>query len=326
MCVNLIVSSNGAGLTRDMGLIADALSRAGIPVSITSLRRGKLRKWFRPWYVRASNALHRMKGTHRPYRINVMLEHVRSEYLSWADINLLVPNPEYLLAADLALLSKIDCIAVKTRHAEVIFKELGHRTAFIGFTSEDRMDAGVPREREFFHLAGKSGSKGTKAVLAAWRAHPHWPRLTVIQNSRSAQAGPPASNITHLVEYISDEQLKLMQNSHRFHLCPSETEGFGHYLMEALSVGAVTLTTNGEPMNELVSQERGVLISVALTGTQALATTWLAKPAEIAVAVERALALDEAECQALGEAARQFFVDSDAAFSRRMVELVRAWL
>ncbi|HEY5971618.1 MAG TPA: glycosyltransferase [Pseudoxanthomonas sp.] len=324
--VNLIVSSNGAGLTRDMRLIADALSQAGIPVSITSLRRGKLRKWFRPAWVRAGNAFRRLLGRARPYRLNVMLEHVRPEYLPWADVNLLVPNPEYLLEADLALLPRIDCVAVKTRHAESIFKELGCRTEFIGFTSEDRMDADIPRERAFFHLAGKSGSKGTKAVLTAWRRHPHWPRLTVIQNSRSAQVGESAPNISHRVEYIPDDQLKRMQNSHRFHLCPSEAEGFGHYLMEALGVGAVTLTTDGAPMNELVTPERGVLIPVAQTGTQAVTITWLADPEEIAEAVERALALDEAECGTLGAAGRRFFLDNDAAFRQRLVAAVRAWL
>ena len=324
--VNLIVSSNGAGLTRDMRLIADALRHAGIAVAVTSLRRGKLRKWFRPWWVRSGNALRRLLGRTRPYRLNVMLEHIRAEYLPWADVNVLVPNPEYLLETDLALLPRIDCVAVKTRHAESIFKGLGCKTEFIGFTSEDRMDADVPRERAFFHLAGKSGSKGTKAVLAAWRQHPHWPHLTVIQNSRSAQAGEPMPNISHLVEYIPDEQLRRMQNSHRFHLCPSEAEGFGHYLMEALAVGAVTLTTDGAPMNELVTSQRGLLISVARTGTQAEAITWLAGPREIADAVERALALDEAECEVLGEAGRQFFLDNDAAFRQRLAVVVRSWL
>lgn len=323
MRVNLVVADNGAGLSRDMHLLAGVLGDAGMDVTVTALRRGKLRKWLRPLWVRSSNLVRGLLGRRPPFCLNLMLEHIRPEYLSWAERNALVPNPEYLLDSDKALLARMDHVFVKTRHAQEIFTRLGSTVEYVGFTSEDRLDDAVPRKRAFFHLAGKSGSKGTQALLTAWRQHPHWPHLTVIQNSRSAKVGTPAPNLTHLVEYVPDEQLREMQNAHQFHLCPSETEGFGHYLMESLSVGAVTLTTDGAPMNELVTQARGLLIPVVRTGTQATAITWLADPAEIADAVERALALDEAECVGLGEAGRRFFADNDAAFRQRLAAVVR---
>ncbi|MGH8025597.1 MAG: glycosyltransferase [Pseudoxanthomonas sp.] len=327
MRVNLIISDNGAGLTRDMQLMAAVLRNAGMDLTVTALRRGKLRKWLRPWWVRAGNAIRRLAGRSAPFRLNLMQEHIRAEYLPWAEINVLVPNPEYLLEADLELLSRMDCAFVKTRHAEAAFARLGCRTAYIGFTSEDRMDVSIPRKRAFFHLPGKSGNKGTRAVLAAWRANPQWPHLTVVQRSKyPGDVAVGAANVTHISHYLPDDELKRMQNSHRFHLCPSETEGFGHYLMEALGVGAVTITTDGAPMNELVTPERGVLIPVARTGRQAMATTWLADPSEIAEAVERALALDEKDCAALGVAGRAFFIDNDKAFRQRMAAVVHAWL
>ncbi len=321
--VNLLAADNGAGLSRDMRLLAGVLEDAGMDVTVTALRRGKLRKWLRPLWVHAGNLGRRLLGRRPPFCLNLMLEHIRAEYLPWAECNALVPNPEYLLDSDRALLARMDRVFVKTRHAQEIFTKLGSPVDYVGFTSEDRLDDGVPRKHAFFHLAGKSGSKGTQAVLAAWRQHPHWPQLTVVQNSRSAKIGAPAPNITHLVEYVPDERLKEMQNAHRFHLCPSETEGFGHYLMESLSVGAITLATDGAPMNELVTPARGLLIPVVRTGTQATAITWLADPAEIADAVERALGLDEAESVGLGEAGRRFFVDNDAAFRQRLAAVVR---
>lgn len=326
MRVNLVVSDNGAGLTRDMRLLADALRAAGLDVTVTALRRGKLRKWFRPWKVRAGNLMRAMARRRPPFRLNLMQEHIRAEYLPWAEFNALIPNPEYFLDADRALLSRMDRVLVKTRHAAEIFSRLGARTDYIGFTSEDRLDTRVPRGDAFFHLAGKSGSKGTQAILEAWRQHPHWPHLTVVQNSRSARLGARAPNLTHLLQYVPDERLKQMQNAHAFHLCPSETEGFGHYLMESLSVGAITLTTDGAPMNELVTPGRGILIPVARTGHQAAATTWLADAAEIAMAVERALALDEAQRESLASAGRKFFVDNDQAFRTRLVALLTTWL
>lgn len=327
MRVNLVTSDNGAGLTRDMHLLAAKLAEGGADITVTVLRRGKLRKWFRPWLVRAGNILRRLRGKGPAFRLNVMLEHVRAEYLPWAEVNVLVPNPEYLLESDLSMLPRMDCIWVKTRHAEEILTRLGSRTEYIGFTSEDRRDERATRTRAFLHVAGKSGNKGTQAVLDAWKRHPHWPQLTLVQRSKIPQdADADPANVVRLTQYLDDDALKLLQNSHRFHLCPSRTEGFGHYLMEALSVGAVTLATDGAPMNELVTTGRGVLIPVARTGRQAMATTWLADSSEITGAVERALALDEEQCEALGMAARNFFLENDHLFRDRIVAVLNAWL
>lgn len=310
-----------------MHLLAAKLAEGRADVTVTVLRRGKLRKWFRPWFVRAGNTLRRLGGKKPAFRLNVMLEHVRPEYLPWAEVNVLVPNPEYLLESDVSMLPRMDCIWVKTRHAEEILTRLGSRTEYIGFTSEDRRDERVPRTRAFLHVAGKSGNKGTQAILDAWKRHPHWPLLTLVQRSKipqDADAGP--ANVVRLTQYLDDDALRLLQNSHRFHLCPSRTEGFGHYLMEALSVGAVTLATDGAPMNELIAAERGILIPVARTGRQAMATTWLADSSEIAGAVERALALDEEQCEMLGRAATEFFLENDRLFRDRMVAVLSAWL
>ena len=60
---------------------------------------------------------------------------------------------------------------------------------------------------------------------------------------------------------LDDAALRTLQNSHRFHLCLSEAEGWGHYIAEALSVGAITLTCDAAPMNELVTAERGLLVA-----------------------------------------------------------------
>ena len=44
------------------------------------------------------------------------------------------------------------------------------------------------------------------------------------------------------------------------HICPSAREGFGHYINEARSVGAVVLTIDAAPMSEfVVDGESGVV-------------------------------------------------------------------
>jgi len=52
-------------------------------------------------------------------------------------------------------------------------------------------------------------------------------------------------------EKVDEERLRVLQNQCMFHIYPSGTEGFGHALHEALSVGAMVLTTGRPPMCEI---------------------------------------------------------------------------
>lgn len=322
--LNLIAWNNGVGLSRDIELLAEALRRGGDLVTVSALGRGKLRKWSRPVLMRLRALLHRLSGRSK-FDANVMLEHVRPEDFGVAQRQLFVPNPEWCLPSDVALLPRVDGVLAKTRHAVGIFEAQGCKVAYCGFTSGDRLDASVPRGRAFFHLAGRSSNKGTQRLIALWQRHPHWPTLTVLQSPRTAQPiEPPAANITHCIDYIDDGELRRMQNAHRFHLCPSETEGFGHYIVEAMSVGAVVVTTDGEPMNELVTPERGVLVAAARSGTQHLATTYDFDDRAMIVAIERLVAMPDDEVDRLGTSARQWYVDNDAGFSARMQSALAA--
>lgn len=315
--INLIAWDNKVGLSTDVHLLADALRAGGYAVHFSTLRRGKLRKWSRPVRLRARYAWRRLLGR-ECYDVNLFLEHVRPEDLPFARRNFLIPNPEWCLPKDVALLPRIDGVLLKTRHAQPIFAALDCRTAAIGFTSVDRLDAAVPREHTFFHLAGRSTNKGTERLLALWRRHPEWPRLTVVQNPRTATPGPPAANIAHRIDYIDDAEMQRLQNANAFHVCCSETEGFGHYIGEAMSVGAVVLATDAPPMNELVSPGRGVLVGYDATGTQHLATTYRFSEAALEAAVLRCIAMDDAERNALGRGARAWFEQNDADFAQRL--------
>lgn len=325
MRINLIAWDNGFGLTRNLRLLGDALKAGGHEVSISAIRRGKLAKILGPLRARTKIAWRRARGEDlRQYDASLMLEHVRPVFFPLARHNVLMPHPEWFDARDRAAFGGVDRVFVLTHHAVPIFERLGAPVEYVGFTSEDRFDSGIPRERAFFHLAGRSANKGTEPLLALWRKHPHWPLLTVVQNPRSARAGPPAANIRHLIDYLGDAELKRLQNAHRFHLCPSETEGFGHYLVEAMSIGAVTFTVDASPMNEMVTPERGVRIAVARTGTQNLAVTSFFDERAMEQAVERAIAMDIVELGHIGAAARDWFVDNDRAFRERINAAVAA--
>ena len=146
--LNLIVWDNGVGLSRDLRLLADALRRAGFDVHLSPIGRGKLRKWFRPLWMRGKLLSQRLRdgGAFR-FDANIMLEHIRPEDMPAARLNFFIPNPEWCLPSDVELLGSVDAVLTKTRHAEAIFTVRGCRVAPIGFTSEDRHDHGVSRER-----------------------------------------------------------------------------------------------------------------------------------------------------------------------------------
>lgn len=323
--VNLIARDNGFGLSRNLKLLHAALTEAGFEVAISGIRRGALRKALHPLKLRLDTLAQRVTGHGaKRWDVNLMLERVRPEYLATARSNVLMPHPEWFDERDRTWLPRLDRAFVLTHHALPIFEALGLRTDYTGFTSEDRLNAAVPRERAFFHLAGRSSNKGTDTLLAAWRKHPEWPRLTVLQSPRVARTVMHAPNIVHCVDYIPDTELQRIQNAHRFHLCPSETEGFGHYLVEAMGVGAVTVTLDAPPMHEMVTSERGALVPYSRTGTQSLATTYFYDEVALESVIERLLATPDAELERIGAAARAWFEDNDRAFRTRIADAVRA--
>ncbi|RAP56872.1 glycosyltransferase [Oleiagrimonas sp. MCCC 1A03011] len=326
--INLVARDNGVGLSRDLGVLGETLRAGGFDVTVTGIRGGKLTKWLRPPAKRIEWRYRRVRGKHVAPRfdVNIMLEHIWPDDLPFARHNVLMPNPEWFLPRDRRYLGDIDLVLAKTRHAERIFRRLNKPVMYTGFTGRCRFDPEQPRKATFFHLAGRSHAKGTERLLALWRRHPEWPLLTVVQNPRTARPGPPAANIHHHVGYIDDAELRRLQNTHRFHLCPSETEGFGHYIAEAMTVGALTVTVDAAPMNELITPERGLLVPCERTGTQHLATTHFFDEAAMEQAIETAIRIDKNRLEQMGQAARTWHRENRENFGLRLINALHRLL
>lgn len=328
--VHLIGHDNGVGLSRNLRELASALEASGYRVHFTNTRRrggipGLVQRARGHWHL-LDLSHRRHRGLPPPYDLVLMEEHIAPEYLEDARFRVVLPHPEWFLPRDLEALGRIDLVLAKTRETARIFMSQDCRTAWIGFASDDRLEPPVVRERAFFHLAGSSRTKGTERLLALWRRHPEWPRLTVLQHPREAHPGAQVANIEHRVEYLDEAELKRLQNAHRFHICPSETEGYGHYLVEAMSVRAVVITVDAPPMNEMISPERGIAVPWSRTGTQHLATTYHFDDAAMERAIDAAIGMDDARCEVLGTAARAWFEAERAAFPGRLDGALRALL
>jgi len=317
MKVRLIGKANGVGLSRDFELLAEALRGSGCEVTLYGCER-RDRKRRRSFFTRLAARARGLRGgdLSAPYDVNLMLEHVWPQFLHQATRNVLVPNPEWFDRRDVAFLGAAQRVWAKTALAERLFTARGCR-----------LDAAVTRENKFLHLAGRSPLKGTARLHALWQRHPEWPLLTIVQDAEAvahptrggdASGAATPANIHIESRFLSDEALRALQNSHRFHLCTSEAEGWGHYIAEAMSVGAVTLACDAPPMNELIDPRRGVLLAVHSGERHNLATLSLFDEAALEAAVTRVLAMSSAACETIGEAARAWFLSNKQGFIGRV--------
>jgi glycosyltransferase involved in cell wall biosynthesis len=88
--------------------------------------------------------------------------------------------------------------------------------------------------------------------------------------------------------------------------------------MEAMSCGAVVITTDGAPMNELVARDRGVLVRTARAEPMRLGTSHFVDPDDLDRQIARVIAMRIEERQAIGDQARRWYRAQCAAFRAAM--------
>lgn len=297
------------GLTKDSLLLEEAIRAAGLPHSI-----GHADHKGRPFRERLFRT--------RRARIAIHIERVYPAWYSAADIHYLLPNQERFPRRHLRRLRHVDLVLCKSRHAAEVFSKEGAQTFFLGFTSEDRFSAGTPKDRDrFVHIAGASTLKGTEAVLAAWQAHPEWPELTLVMNAVLAPPSVP-DNVRLISEYLGDEEMRGLQNACGIHLCPSQAEGWGHYIVEAMSTGALVITTDAPPMNELVDAGSGLLVEAASSTPRHLGTCFQVDQAALEAAIIQAMAMPADQKAAMGARARAGFDAIRSGFGDRLRDLL----
>lgn len=322
--IQLVAFDNGVGNSKDHQLMQAALVSLGHQVSVRTIssherraRRGAFRYWM-------YQLLKKVRACSEPgYDLNLFLEHVYPQALSDARANVFVPNPEWLDRHDVRWLSEITQLWCKTSNTVNRLANLAKPCLPLGFTSEDLYLPEVAKLPKFVHLAGKSRMKGTQRLLDLWSRQPNWPTLLVIHSGSVTFSAHGAKNIEVCREYLSQERLRHILNEHRFHLCLSETEGWGHYIPEAMSMQSVVITLDAPPMNEHVSQDAGVLINAQKFGQQHFANLYRLDEASLIQWVNTWL-YDRADdkYQAMGERARERFLRQCQQFPKLLNERI----
>jgi hypothetical protein len=297
--------SNGVGLDRDASLLAAALAEAGVSVKCPKIK--SLRALFSKEF-RADVAFH--------------LERVMPLWKRKAGTHILIPNQERFPRRLLGRLGMIDHILCKSRHAVESFSEHHPSVHFIGFTSEDRRDVNVAMDYgRFFHLAGRSTLKNTGLLLDLWKKHPEWPRLTLVQHPDNAPSSVPG-NVELVSRYLPDEELRKLQNACGIHLCPSLSEGWGHYIVEAMSCRAVTVVTDAPPMNELVDSSRGIMVPFRSSEPRHLGQYFHVDPTRLEEVITSLISESAENKQRLGKAARSWFEKNQSEFTMRVAGIL----
>jgi hypothetical protein len=303
MRVQIITKDNGWGLSRDVALLRSALvGVSGHNVEVV----------FTDWQTKPT-------GGKPTFDLNIFLELLSPGLFGQARKNVFVPNPEWYFPNMWAShLRRIDQVWCKTQDCLAIFSKVHRDAVFSGWTSHDLMDATVDRERAYIHVAGGSSAKGTKEVLQAFSMRPSLD-LTLIS---SRGWGPLPSNVKQHHRLEAPEFIQTF-NQHLVHLCPSSYEGFGHYINEARSVGAMIISTNAAPMNELAQPAYSLLASVLSTSHQNIATHQHVDPFAIAELLDVCERTPVPKLKAMGEKARAAFLSDSQAFDLRLIELLR---
>ncbi len=322
----------GFGTKRDVDTLSGLLRAEGFRViRIPTRRRGD--RWERRWKFLKQKILVRS-----PYTVQFHLEQIYWEQFGFARNNFIIPNPEFTDPDVFAKCRRLNGLLVKTLEAELLFQDLQVPVRYIGFGTPDR---GVPavnkRYDRFLHVEGKSDFKGSRMLVELWHQHPEWPELVVVRspldsygNRRSRHPGSSAN--VHIVErFLSEAELLQLQNESGFHLCPSQVEGFGHYIVEALSCGAIVLTTDAPPMNEHVTEDHGFRVAAPGKLRQAMTHRYYFDPVDFERQIERMLKLSPEQCIRMSARAREVFLTRQSEFQLRFgnvldgLQEARAW-
>ncbi len=298
--------NNGAGLQRDYELLTRMLAAAGHSV------HGIM---FNTYGV-----------TPPPADVTIFVEVINPQHIAKGSQVWFIPNTEWFFPAWNGTLQYVHKVICKTHDCFNIWsKKVGkEKCVYIGWEALDLYKPDVDRFPMFLHLAGKSATKNTLAVAAAWRDYKLPYQLTVV--AWHPYIYPSCKGIPNVawIERLSEDELAMAMNAHIFHIMPSEYEWFGFAIHEALGCGGVLLTVDGAPMNESKGISHEFLIPVDRLGKRLEAPAYYVNPSAIAAAVSRAAETDHGTLLSIHQRARTMFLVDREDFRKRFGELINA--
>jgi glycosyltransferase involved in cell wall biosynthesis len=324
MKFRIYFSKTGLGLRKDARILRNALAHFGYEVDIVEMpssevrfggARGALIKMLKAFnvlffYRTIQDIFFRDKTT-----VGIHLESIFYENLYRAEHHILIPNQEWFEVSHIALLPYIKEVWVKTTFAEGVFAQYKRPVRYIGFCSvlEDYDTTAVKRRDYFFSRTGMSEYRGAENLINVWARHPEWPPLKlVIHPSRRPPIKP--DNVEFLDIFPRVEDFVQFAASSLFHIYATETEGFGHSILEAMGYGSVVMVTDAPPMNEIANESCALMLTATYSGQKSIAPRFAVVPSALELAVEKAMQMDEESITIMCKSAQQRMQDFKQEF------------
>ncbi len=250
--------------------------------------------------------------------INIFLEIISNILLKYAKYNILIPNQEWFYNNWKNYINLLDLILVKTKYAQSIFIDLKQdkQVKYLGWRSLDRfMSKKINKQRVFVHICGKSIYKQSQTIIDQWKED--YPSLTIVYSPKDVKLNEKkTSNINYITQMMSEQDLNQLMNESYFHLCCSETEGYGHYINEAKSCHSIVITTNGPPMNELINEKNGFLINCSKKKKlkDNLGNRYLIDIEHFNETIEKIIDLPDPTLKIYGQEARKSFLELNESY------------
>ena len=235
-------------------------------------------------------------------------------------------NPEWLTKRDLQL-------------AENVISEFWHKTRFgmkllttklpkkehhyIGFTSLPKPGL-VDTYLDFAHFPGKSKTRHTQDIINIWLKNQNLPPIAIQCYGYSLKIPKwiEAGNIRFFLGFLDEQELNVNLLSRGIHICTSQMEGFGHYINEARSIGALIITLDAPPMNELIDSSCGIVIPTKEYSQHNNGIRFTATSKAITDGILRALELPIENRRVLGMEARNRYLKEQDDFCIRLRSVV----
>ena len=270
------------------------------------------------------------------FDINIFLEHIYEAYTIYANVNIFIPNTEWLNSKDIKSLQCIDAVFCKTKDSyEVMKRQFPHsRIFYCGFTSINRY-LNIEKKYDYIlHMKGISKYKNSQILVDTWQKHPEWPKLVIVHYGIPHSNGvlhfnrpfAVGSNIIVYQQKLDEASVCKLMNQIGVHICPSFSEGFGHYINEACSTGAFVITTDGTPMKDILPENSNILIKPCKSYNVNLGKGYIIDTQSIETAMSEYLALHENNVKDIGEQNRKKYIDDQHHFIQKINDLIKIFL
>ena len=318
--INIITNNNQYGLTNDASILVNNLN----------IIKEKTNPTFN-FKVRPVSYHH---SECSPVDINFFLELPNPLLLHSAKINILIPNDEWFYKSWIPYLNDFDEIWCKTNYSFKLFQNILHnnnqtiqKCKLIGWHSLDRLSNKNEKNYEkYLHIAGKSIYKGTKSLIESWSET--FPELHIVYNNKCNKLGfinnacEAKKNIKLYPDRLSDEKLIDLMNTCGIHICPSEAEGFGHYINEARSCKSIIITTNAEPMKQFTEEQYLIDIDQTIPMKLTLGSSKIFNTTHFKSIIRQIIETDKIQLHRVSELSRQNYISDLQLFRKQLTDNV----